>query len=119
MYDITVKGGKYLEALANADTIVFDKTGTLTHATPTVVQVVPFGTRSHVCVPPPIQFAGRQGFTRQSFPWSGHQSLRRCVQVCEVRLAAGFGFVFVGRRPLLAESDASVLALRSSNKDRR
>ena len=33
-YHITVKGGKYLEALANADTIVFDKTGTLTHATP-------------------------------------------------------------------------------------
>ena len=46
MYHITVKGGKYLEALANADTIVFDKTGTLTHATPTVVQVVPFGTRT-------------------------------------------------------------------------
>ncbi len=40
---ITVKGGKYLEALANADTIVFDKTGTLTHATPQVVDVVPFG----------------------------------------------------------------------------
>ena len=41
-YHITVKGGKYLEALAQADTIVFDKTGTLTHATPQVVQVVPF-----------------------------------------------------------------------------
>ena len=39
---ITVKGGKYLEALAKADTIVFDKTGTLTRATPQVVQVVPF-----------------------------------------------------------------------------
>ena len=36
-YHITVKGGKYLEALAKADTIVFDKTGTLTHATPQVV----------------------------------------------------------------------------------
>ena len=45
-YHITVKGGKYLEALANADTIVFDKTGTLTHATPTVVQIVPFGTHT-------------------------------------------------------------------------
>lgn len=42
-YHITVKGGKYLEAVAKADTIVFDKTGTLTHATPTVVRVVPFG----------------------------------------------------------------------------
>ena len=41
-YHITVKGGKYLEALARADTIVFDKTGTLTRATPQVVQVVPF-----------------------------------------------------------------------------
>ena len=41
-YHITVKGGKYLEALAKADTIVFDKTGTLTHATPQVVQVIPF-----------------------------------------------------------------------------
>ena len=41
-YHITVKGGKYLEALSQADTIVFDKTGTLTHATPQVVEVVPF-----------------------------------------------------------------------------
>lgn len=43
---ITVKGGKYLEAAAQADTIVFDKTGTLTHATPTVAEVVPFAGRS-------------------------------------------------------------------------
>ncbi len=41
-YHITVKGGKYLETLAKADTIVFDKTGTLTRATPKVVEVVPF-----------------------------------------------------------------------------
>ena len=41
-YHITVKGGKYLEALSKADTIVFDKTGTLTRATPQVVDVIPF-----------------------------------------------------------------------------
>ncbi len=40
---ITVKGGKFLEAVAAADTIVFDKTGTLTHACPQVAQVVSFG----------------------------------------------------------------------------
>lgn len=40
---ITVKGGKFLESTAHADTIVFDKTGTLTRACPTVVDVVPFG----------------------------------------------------------------------------
>ncbi|MCD7762043.1 MAG: heavy metal translocating P-type ATPase [Lachnospiraceae bacterium] len=41
-HQITVKGGKFLEAVSMADTIVFDKTGTLTHAEPTVAQVVPF-----------------------------------------------------------------------------
>lgn len=41
-YDVTVKGGKYLEAVAEAETIVLDKTGTLTKAKPTVKMVVPF-----------------------------------------------------------------------------
>lgn len=45
---MTVKGGKYLEAIADADTIVFDKTGTLTHACPKVVDVVTFDGRSEV-----------------------------------------------------------------------
>ena len=40
---ISVKGGRFLEAVAKADTIVFDKTGTLTYATPTVAAVIPFG----------------------------------------------------------------------------
>lgn len=46
MYHITVKGGKYLEAVAEAVTIVFDKTGTLTKARPTVKEVVTFGEES-------------------------------------------------------------------------
>ena len=42
-HHISVKGGRFLEAVAKADTIVFDKTGTLTYATPKVAQVIPFG----------------------------------------------------------------------------
>lgn len=43
IHDIAVKGGKFMEAIAKADTIVFDKTGTLTHATPKLAKVVTFG----------------------------------------------------------------------------
>ena len=42
-HHISVKGGRFLEAVAKADTIVFDKTGTLTYAAPKVAQIVPFG----------------------------------------------------------------------------
>ena len=45
-YEITVKGGKYLEAMADATTIVFDKTGTLTKAQPTVADVISFNGQS-------------------------------------------------------------------------
>lgn len=45
-HQITVKGGKFLEAVAEADTIVFDKTGTFTKAQPTVAKVIPFGENS-------------------------------------------------------------------------
>ncbi len=41
-FDVSIKGGKFMEAVAEADTIVFDKTGTLTHATPKVADVIPF-----------------------------------------------------------------------------
>ncbi len=41
-YNISVKGGRFLEAVAKADTVVFDKTGTLTYAKPTVAQIVTF-----------------------------------------------------------------------------
>ena len=44
-FHVTVKGGKYLEAVAQADTVVFDKTGTLTHACPVVAGVIPFDGR--------------------------------------------------------------------------
>ena len=42
-FHVTVKGGKFLETVAQADTVVFDKTGTLTHACPVVAEVIPFG----------------------------------------------------------------------------
>lgn len=45
IHHISVKGGRFMEAVAQAETIVFDKTGTLTHAAPRVAAVVPFGGR--------------------------------------------------------------------------
>ena len=45
-YGISIKGGKFMEAVAEADTIVFDKTGTLTYATPKLMEVITFGGES-------------------------------------------------------------------------
>ncbi|OUO44664.1 heavy metal translocating P-type ATPase [Flavonifractor sp. An306] len=80
---ITVKGGKFLEAVARADVIVFDKTGTLTHACPRVVQVVPFDGREeremlrlaacleehfpHSMANAVVEEARRQGLTHEEF----------------------------------------------------
>ena len=60
-YHVTVKGGKYLEAVAKADTIVFDKTGTLTYACPVVSEVIPFGGHSEEAVSYTHLSTARQG----------------------------------------------------------
>ena len=80
---ITVKGGKFLEAVAAADTIVFDKTGTLTHACPKVAKIIPFGGRDeremlrlaacleehfpHSMANAVVEEAKRQGLTHDEF----------------------------------------------------
>ena len=115
-YHITVKGGKYLEALANADTIVFDKTGTLTHATPTVVQVVPFGTRTEdevlqiaACLEehyPPTRWR-----TPSCRPLPQRASATtRCTARCSTSSPTALPARSAARRPLSA---ASTLSLRT------
>jgi heavy metal translocating P-type ATPase len=63
-YHVIVKGGKYLEAVAEADTIVFDKTGTLTKAKPTVVDVVSF------CEEDPDELLRKAACIEEHFPHS-------------------------------------------------
>ncbi|MCR5774437.1 MAG: heavy metal translocating P-type ATPase [Lachnospiraceae bacterium] len=63
-YNITVKGGKFLEAVAEADTIVFDKTGTLTKAEPTVLRVVSF------CDEPEDELLRQAACLEEHFPHS-------------------------------------------------
>ena len=69
----TVKGGKYLEAMAEADTIVFDKTGTLTKAKPTVVDVVPFDNND------PEEMLRIAACMEEHFPLHG----QGCCQCCQ------------------------------------
>ena len=74
LYHMTVKGGKYLEAVAEADTIVFDKTGTLTKAKPSVVEVVSFDGRE------PDELLRIAACMEEHFP---HSMAKAVVQVAE------------------------------------
>lgn len=78
MYHITVKGGKFLEAVAQADTIVFDKTGTLTHACPVVARVIPFGGRSEDDM---LRVAAAWRSTSRT-PWRTPLSALRVSAIC-------------------------------------
>lgn len=75
-YQITVKGGKFLEKVAQADTIIFDKTGTLTRAQPTVVDVVPF------CQESPDNLLRIAACMEEHFP---HSMARAVVQAARDR----------------------------------
>ena len=81
-YNMTVKGGKYLEAMAEADTIVFDKTGTLTKAKPTVAKVISFNGDS------PDELLGMHLLMIQTF-FPGCRNNRFCHGMREMLLHAG------------------------------
>lgn len=76
LYHVTVKGGKYLEAVAQADTIVFDKTGTLTKAKPTVVDVVSF------CDMEPDELLRTAACLEEHFP---HSMAKAVVQAAKAK----------------------------------
>ena len=78
-YHMTVKGGKYLEAIAQADTIVFDKTGTLTHACPVVVDVIPFGGRDR------DEMLTVAACLEEHFPHSMANAVVRAAKECGLR----------------------------------
>lgn len=75
---ITVKGGKYLEAVALADTIVLDKTGTLTHACPVVADVVPFGGHNR------DETLRLAACLEEHFPHSMANAVVRAAQECDL-----------------------------------
>ena len=76
LYHVTVKGGKYLEAVAQADTIVFDKTGTLTKAKPTVVDLVSF------CDMEPDELLRTAACLEEHFP---HSMAKAVVQAAKAK----------------------------------
>ena len=109
-FHVTVKGGKYLEAVAQADTIVFDKTGTLTHASPVVAQVIPFGGNKE---PEMLRLAA---CLEEHFPHSmanavvqaarerGSCPRRRCTPEVEYLVAHGIASTVDGRRVIIGSA---------------
>ena len=83
--DITVKGGKYLEAVAEATTIVFDKTGTLTKAKPTVIDVIPFNDSE------PDELLRIAACLEEHFP---HSMAKAVVNSCKTEKAGARGNAF-------------------------
>lgn len=75
-YQITVKGGKFLEAIAEADTIIFDKTGTLTRSQPTFVDLIPF------CDESPDELLALAACLEEHFP---HSMAKAVVQGAKLR----------------------------------
>ena len=75
-YNITVKGGKFLEAIAQADTIIFDKTGTLTRSQPAFVDVIPF------CDESPDELLSLAACLEEHFP---HSMAKAVVQGAKAR----------------------------------
>ncbi|MBQ9686573.1 MAG: heavy metal translocating P-type ATPase [Oscillospiraceae bacterium] len=73
-YNITVKGGKYLEKVSQATTVIFDKTGTLTHACPTVVDVVGFNDKK------PSEMLRVAACMEEHFPHSVANAVVRAAQ---------------------------------------
>ena len=65
-YHLSVKGGRFLEAVSEADTIVFDKTGTLTRAEPKVAQIVTFGENSEADMLRPVSYTHLDVYKRQA-----------------------------------------------------
>ena len=111
-HHLSVKGGRFLEAVSEADTIVFDKTGTLTRAEPKVAQVVTFGNHDEADM---LRLAACL-----EEHWPKRSSLRRCAVACATRSAIrawsiwshmAFPAVSTGRR---SSSAAITLSLRMS-----
>lgn len=108
-YHATVKGGKYLELVAQADTIVFDKTGTLTRACPVVAQVIPFGGHSEremlrlaACLEEPLSaFHGQRRCTGCAGARLSHEEMHSQV---EYLVAHGIASTVAGEKVIVGSA---------------